>query len=212
MMRNASLPAGLVIITAAWAGLIDSVGVGPFSAHMTAHIAVVALAAPLLAAGAAGRALDPVRSAPRLFAPIPAAIVELVVVWGWHVPALHDAARSYAPAYAAEQASFLIAGLLLWLSAFGGVAARETARAAAGVVAMLFTSMHMTLLGALFALTPRPLYSHGVEHTLPTLADQHLGGVIMLLVGGGSYLAGGLWLTGRVLRHRSITAPAGART
>jgi hypothetical protein len=32
------------------------------------------------------------------------------------------------------------------------------------------------------------------------LADQHLGGVVMLLVGGGSYLVGALWLTGRLLR------------
>jgi putative membrane protein len=61
--------------------------------------------------------------------------------------------------------------------------------------------MHMTLLGALFALPPRPLYAHA-----GSLADQHLGGVIMLLVGGASYLAGGLWLTARVLGGRHASA------
>jgi putative membrane protein len=60
----------------------------------------------------------------------------------------------------------------------------------------------MTLLGALFALANRPLFQHGPESAsrLSALADQHLGGAIMLLVGGASYLAGGLWLTAVMLR------------
>jgi putative membrane protein len=62
--------------------------------------------------------------------------------------------------------------------------------------------MHMTLLGALLALAPRPLYAHGAEyHGLTALEDQHLGGAIMLLVGGVSYIAGGLALTVRLLRN-----------
>ena len=61
--------------------------------------------------------------------------------------------------------------------------------------------MHMTLLGALLALSPRPLYAHAGEFNgLTALDDQHLGGAIMLLVGGISYLFGGLWLTVRLLR------------
>jgi putative membrane protein len=32
------------------------------------------------------------------------------------------------------------------------------------------------------------------------LSDQHLGGAIMLIVGGASYLAGGLWLTALLVR------------
>jgi putative membrane protein len=57
--------------------------------------------------------------------------------------------------------------------------------------------MHMTLLGALFALANRPLFQHA---TPASMADQHLGGAIMLLAGGVSYLAGGLGLTARILR------------
>jgi putative membrane protein len=37
---------------------------------------------------------------------------------------------------------------------------------------------------------------------LPPLDDQHLGGAIMLLVGGVAYLAGGVWLTAGLLRAR----------
>ena len=68
--------------------------------------------------------------------------------------------------------------------------------------------MHMTLLGALFALTPRALYAAHHGAGAAALADQHLGGVIMLLVGGGSYMAGGLWLTARMLRTRLPDAEA----
>jgi putative membrane protein len=74
-------------------------------------------------------------------------------------------------------------------------------RRAAGVAGLLLTSMHMTLLGALLALTPRPLYPHlGGAAGWSPLEDQHVGGAIMLLVGGLAYLAGGLWLTAGLLR------------
>jgi putative membrane protein len=96
---------------------------------------------------------------------------------------------------------FLLSGLLMWLSAFGGDERSARPRRAAGVVGLLLTSMHMTLLGALLALSPRPLYAHveGFGRLAP-LEDQHLGGAIMLIVGGVSYLAGGLWLMVGLLR------------
>ena len=96
---------------------------------------------------------------------------------------------------------FLVCGLLLWLSAFGGHRPLDANRAAAGVIGLLLTMMHMVLLGALLVLTSRTLYTHGESHTgLTPLEDQHLGGAIMLVGGGVSYLLGGLWLSVRLLR------------
>jgi putative membrane protein len=100
------------------------------------------------------------------------------------------------------------------MSSFGGDARIGGGRAAAGVVALLLTSMHMTLLGALLALGSRPLYGHAMAHPGWTimhpelggatpLDEQHLGGAIMLLVGGISYLAGGLWLSSALLVTRA---------
>jgi putative membrane protein len=40
---------------------------------------------------------------------------------------------------------------------------------------------------------------------LTAIDDQHLGGAIMLLIGGVSYLLGGLWLTVRLLRDPLLT-------
>jgi putative membrane protein len=205
-MQSTFFVSGFVVLACAWAGFAG-LAERAFWAHMTMHMAVVAVAAPLIALGAAGRKLDPVRKWPHLFAPIPLSIAELVVVWAWHAPVLHHTARHSSIGFVIEQGLFLLAGLLVWISAFGGGARGSRERAGTGVVALLLTSMHMTLLGALLALTPRPLYAHnqGFE-SLTALADQQLGGAIMILVGGASYLLGGLWLSTRLLRERARTA------
>jgi putative membrane protein len=206
-MRRVWLISGLLALAAAWLGPLPQLARSAFFAHMTMHMGVVALAAPLLALGAAGGRLDPVRKAPKLFAPVPASILELVVVWAWHAPALHHAARHSAAGLVVEQGMFLLSGLFVWLSAFGGDSSRGRSRRAAGVVGLLLTSMHMTLLGALLALSPRPLYAHaGGFAGLAPLEDQHLGGAIMLIAGGVSYLAGGLWLTVGLLRGAALEA------
>jgi putative membrane protein len=222
MMRGAFLGSGLLTLAFVWFGPLLELAPGSFSAHMTMHMGVVAVAAPLIAFGLAGSRLDPVRVAPRFFAPVPASVVELVAVWAWHAPVLHHIARQSTLGLVLEQGTFLGSGLLVWISAFGGGAHERGNRIGAGVLALLLTSMHMTLLGALLALPPRPLYDH-VAHApvggheghaghalmLTPLQDQHLGGAIMLLVGGVSYLLGGLWLAVELLRgmraHRDLS-------
>ncbi len=195
MRRAWCIGLGLATLALAWA--LPGRG---FSAHMTTHVAVVAVAAPLLALGVAGGRFDPVRRVPGWFAPVPLSLGEFAVVWAWHSPALHHAAREHAAWRVVEQGSFLAAGFAVWLAAFGGGAALRAERVGAGVVALLLTSMHMTLLGALLALAPRALYPE-----CGGLDDQHLGGAIMLLVGGASYLLGGLWLTASLLRGEVAT-------
>lgn len=194
-MRRYLLFAGVVVLAGAWLLPWRQIAGGPFTAHMIMHVAVVAIAAPLVALGVAGGSFDPVRHAPHWFAPVPLSAVELLVVWAWHAPALHEGARHSTALSALEKGSFLVCGLLVWLSAFGGDERARWDRRAAGLVALLLTFMHMTLLGALLALSPRPLYHH-----VAGLADQHVGGALMLLVGGASYLAGGLWLAFDVVR------------
>ncbi len=191
--------AAAIVLLGAWLGPLPELARHSFAAHMTMHMAVVAVAAPLLAMAAGGTTMDPVRVVPRLFAPIPVSVVELLVVWTWHVPDLHHAARQHGWAFGLEQASFLVTGFALWIAAIGGTREQRRLRSGAGVIALLFTSMHMTLLGALFALGNRPLFQH-TSDVASSLADQHLGGAIMLLIGGASYMAGGLWLTAGMLR------------
>lgn len=204
-MRACLTLLGAATLALAWLGPSPELR-RAFSVHMGLHVAVVAVAAPLLAFALAGSRLDPVRRAPAWLPPLPVSLLEFAVVWTWHAPAPHHAAQHHAGWWALEQASFLLSGTLLWIAAFGGKEHQRGERAAAGVVALLLTSMHMTLLGALLALAPRPLYpSCGAYPGLSALQDQHLGGAIMLLVGGAVYLLGGVGLTAGALRRAPAT-------
>lgn len=200
-MRMVTLTVGLTLLAAAWLGPLPGMAAQGFHWHMVLHMTVVAVASPLVAVGLAGSTLDPVARRPRLFHPVVAAMVEMAVVWGWHAPGAHQAARTSTVALVMEQGSFLGAGVLVWLAAFGGSGVARVARAGAGIVGLLLTSMHMTFLGALIGLSPQPLYR--LRHGGPsTLAEQQLGGAVMLAVGGLSYLIGGLALVGRITAPR----------
>jgi putative membrane protein len=192
-MRTAALAAAA--IAAVWAASAASDGAWPFTAHMARHLGIVAIAAPLLAWSVAGRRYDPAQLAPSVVSPVPASLIEFGVVWAWHVPAWHHAARTGTAAFAAEQASFLGAAVLLWASIFGGEPRQRTSRAAAGILALTLTLAHMTLLGALLALSPRPLYGHGGV----TLADQQHGGSLMVLATLAMCVAGGAVAVRRLL-------------
>jgi putative membrane protein len=192
-----------------WVGPLPSMATHSFAVHMSMHIALAAIVPPLIVLAVAGTRFDPVRRFPRVLAPIPISLMELVIVWAWHVPALHLAARHDTALFVLEQATFLCAGTLLWLATLSGDREQRRMRAGAGIAALLFTSMHMTLLGALFALAGRPLFPHGAAvGSAAAIADQQLGGVIMLLVGGAAYLIGGLALTAVALRPALLTAPS----
>jgi putative membrane protein len=204
-MRSALFIGGVSTLAAAWLGPLPAAAPRFFSAHMLMHMAVVAIAAPLMAAAIAGGRFDPARRCPLVFSAVPASVLELIVVSVWHAPDFHHVARASHAGLIAEQSMFLAAGLLMWISAFGG-APGLPGRVGSGIVALLLTSMHMTLLGALLALAPRPLYVHMATSSShdAALAQQQLGGVLMLAIGGTSYLAGGLVLAARLLNARRV--------
>ena len=208
IVHVASWNLGWIVLGAAWLGPLPMWAVTSFAAHMTLHMAVVAVAAPLLAIGISGRRYDPVRKWPVLFAPVIASLGELVIVWAWHTPRLHHWARFETTGFVCEQLMFVAAGLWVWMSAFGGSMPRSAERSGAGVIALLLTSMHMTLLGALLALSQRLLFAHHQSVSgLDPVLDQNLGGAIMLVVGGIVFLSGGLWLVRDVMRYRVSTTP-----
>lgn len=172
-----------------------------FTEHMAWHMWLVVFAAPIGAAMIRATRLDPVQAAPALFSPLIACLIEFVVVWGWHLPALHTAARDDAAWFAAEQISFAAAALFLWTAILGGDARERAARAGAGVIALVLTFAHMTMLGVLIALAPRELYGHHAG----ALADQQQGGAVMVLAAALAYPAAALWLSRSLLAPRAAT-------
>jgi putative membrane protein len=198
--------AGLGVLLLAWAGPLPSMVAASFAAHMALHMTVVGIGIPLLAAGFGPWVARRGWLRSQLALPIAVSVIDLVVVWGWHAPALHHASRTWPWALVAEQLSFAIVSLLVWLVALASSTETRRGAALAGAMALFFTSMHMALLGALIGLAPRPIYGHlHAAAGLPALADQQLGGVIMLGIGGVIYLVGGLVLMARVLQRRAAT-------
>lgn len=199
--------AALLILLLAWAGPLPGMVAASFAAHMALHMTVVGIGVPLLAAGLAPALAGQRLLRSQLALPIAVSLLDLVVVWGWHAPALHHASRTSVWALVVEQASFALVSLLVWVVALASTAETRRSAAMAGAMTLFFTSMHMTLLGALIGLAPRPIYGEHLHHggALPPLADQQLGGVIMLAIGGVIYLAGGLVLMARVLRREAAS-------
>jgi putative membrane protein len=201
-MRKAALVSGLIVLFALWVLLLPLADRSSFSVHMIAHMGIVAGAAPLIAIGLSGTRFD-FSAGRRWLTPLTASLMELFAVWIWHIPVLRALSEASPFLAAFEQAVFLAAGLSLWLSCLGGAVTGREERRLAGTFGLLFTSMHMTLLGALLALSPRPLYGDGEVScfgvTLSAAVDQQAGGVVMLLVGAAVYLAGGVALLARTL-------------
>ncbi|MDK1389160.1 cytochrome c oxidase assembly protein [Sinorhizobium sp. 8-89] len=203
-MRRLALLSGMALLALILTGSLLPGSQGSFTAHMLAHMGIVAIAAPLIAMGLSTLRIH--RSAAALLfapaTPLIASFVEFVVVWTWHAPILRALARTDVAALLLEQATFLAAGLFLWLSCIGQYGGRDQA-ALSGAFALLLTSVHMTLMGVLLALSPRPLYGRGsvvcFGNPLSAEQDQVLGGVIMLAVGAVVYLTGGVTLLARLL-------------
>ena len=173
------LVAGLLACLGAWTLPWCDWGLPHFAIHMIRHMTLVAIAAPCLVLGL------PTLSRQLPAAPLIASFVEFIVVWSWHIPAAHELAASSIFWLALEQASFLVVGFLLWSSVL------DPRLALAGAGALLLTSMHMTLLGALFVLSQQPLFSVTTSGTT-ALEAQQMGGMIMLLIGTPVYLVAGL--------------------
>ena len=124
-------------------------------------------------------------------------------MWGWHTPGLHELAARQPAYFVVQQVSFLLAGLGVWGVGF---ADRSRAAAGAGLLAMLTTFMHMTMLGILLTLAREPLYAPDIcrgAFGFDPLEDQQFGGVLMTVAGGIPYLCGGAVLAWRLVSGRT---------
>ncbi|WP_322867955.1 cytochrome c oxidase assembly protein [Aquicoccus sp. G2-2] len=198
LRRFWSAGAAACLLLALWLGPFPRIASVSFTMHMVLHLALVLGVAPLAVV-----ALVRTGALRHAHFGIGAALafsgIEMLVVWSWHTPALHLAAALSGRAFALQQLSFLITGMLVWLPGLANTGRRA---AAAGTIAMLGSFMHMTMLGVLLALTPRQIYALGIcggAFGLDALTDQRLGGVLMALGGGLGYLTGALFFASRLL-------------
>lgn len=207
---------GLLVLALCWLGPLPAMSRTAFSAHMLLHLGVTSLAAPLLALGLARAGLRLDLAVNKLETKtgskteskthsknarwtLLAFAAEMLVVWGWHLPALHQAAAFSVWVFVVQQLSFLAVGLSIWLLAFATQARFDIA---ASMFGFLLTFVHMTMLGMLLILAPKLIYpaelclgAFGFEQ----LDDQRFGGILMAAWSGIIYLAGTLTLGIRLL-------------
>lgn len=197
--RGWPLVAGLVLLAWLWLGPLPDLARRAFSPHMILHLAVAVVAAPMIVIGLLR--LFPNIRAPRrlLLVALAASALEFAVVWGWHAPAMHEAAARWLPIFAVQQLTFLLAGMTLWWAC---LADHDRRGLAIGAGAMLFTSMHMAMLGVLLVLAPALIYAPQYclgAFGLDPLADQQFGGGMMALFGTLPFVIGGSWLVWRLV-------------
>jgi putative membrane protein len=220
----AAYAGGILTLVVALTSPLDALGSALLAAHMTQHVLLVAVAAPLLVLGqpaitllwalpepgrrAVGRCWHraPVlRSAWALLSlPLVAWLLHTAALWVWHAPPLYQAALDSATVHGAEHLSFLGTALLFWWTVLmpipTGTAPAEARRAlhGLGVLSIFALTLQSGLLGALMTFAPTPWYPAYAGRTTPwgltLLEDQQLAGLLMWIPGGMIYAAVALGL------------------
>jgi len=114
-----------------------------------------------------------------------ATLIHGIAIWIWHAPVLFDAAVTSVAVHRVQHLSFFGTALLFWWSMLR--------RSDFGVAAwhLFITMLHMSILGALMALSPRVLYlaqtATAAEWGVTPLEDQQLAGIVMWVPAGTIY-------------------------
>lgn len=169
--------------------------IGPLSAHMLQHVAVMNVVVPLLVFGLA------LRGPVQLWRSWPlATLCQLCLLWGWHSPPALALAMSSPAAMAAMHVSLALAALWFWAA----IASTPAAGRWRAIFALLVTGKLFCLLGALLVFSPRYLFGPVVTahtgHAGPAttmLGDQQLAGLIMLTACPLTYVLFGIVISAR---------------
>jgi cytochrome c oxidase assembly factor CtaG len=221
--------AGWLACAAALVSPLHWLGDRLFSAHMIEHGVLMVVAAPLVAISrpygammwalpARWRRLGALRAdsyAMRLWLilshPVNATLLHGFAIWAWHLPYLYEAALSRPTVHRLQHLSFFMTALLFWWSMFYG--ARRERTPALALLCLFVTSLHTGALGLVIGLANR-LWIPGQSANaaawgLTPLEDQQLGGLIMWVPGGASYLVAALALVALWIRHSGASAAKG---
>lgn len=217
----ASFGTGWLVLALALLSPLHPLGEVLFSAHMVQHELLMVVAAPLLVLGrpivpwlhaiplSSRRSIGELarnRSFRRGWRVLTYAgtawLLQAVVLWGWHMPRLYDAALESETVHAAQHISFLGAALLFWWALLHG--RRSHPRRAVAVLYLFTTAVHSTFLGMLLTFANNPWYADyrtiSPAWGITPLEDQQLAGLIMWIPACLSYLIAALLLAAAWLR------------
>jgi putative membrane protein len=203
-LRQLSFAAGLLLLAASTVGPLDELAHDLVFGHMIQHTILTDEAALLLAIGLTGPMLRPVLRAPglrhlrRLMHPVLAISLWIAVIYAWHVPALYEAAAEHTVLHLLEHASFLGAGLVMWLALLGPFPKPDWFGpiGRVGYMAVVyFSSMGLANILMWSGTVLYPIYAAGARaHGISPLTDQSLAGAILMIQGGVIMLSVFLWV------------------
>ena len=195
--------AGWLVLTLSLVSPLHQGGERSFTLHMIEHELIMLVATFLLAASHSGGTLAWGLPAPwrrtlagdwkaplsrlwrRLTEPVTATLLQAVVMWAWHAPALFDRALASQGWHVAQHLSFIVASFLFW----SAMVDQRRGGYLLSAACLFATSLLEGGLGALMALSASPWYSAyaamGMSITgLDPTTDQQLAGLIMWIPGG----------------------------
>lgn len=211
LTRRSSLPrrrpllflGGWLVLALSLISPLHEGGERSFTLHMVEHELIMLVATLLLAASRSGGILawglpasgrrmlagswkaPPARLWKLLTEPVTATVVQAIVMWAWHAPALFNRALTSPAWHATQHLSFVIGSLLFWSAMLDPRRGGYLLSAAC----LFMTSLIEGALGALMALSSSPWYAayaamgmSGIG--LDPTADQQLAGLIMWIPGG----------------------------
>jgi putative membrane protein len=157
------------------------------------------VAAPLLAFAVVASGSGPSRLTSG-YALTAATVLQLVLLWGWHAPVALGAALETTAGHAVMQTTLLVSALWFWFAVFADRAALHWR----ALLALLVTGKLFCLLGVLLIFAPRLLYrelAHSGHMAGSPLADQHLGGLLMVVVCPLTYVLAGIVISALGLKQ-----------
>jgi putative membrane protein len=191
--RLAIFTCGLLAILAALVSPLDGLGDQLLVMHMIQHILLLDIVPILLILGLNKVLLRPVtrrlhsveQRAGYLAHPAFAVIVYAGFMWGWHIPALYDAALRNSYIHVFEHLCFAAAGTLYWWHIMSPIRTRMRLGGLGPVAYMTSTKLLVGLLGIALAFAPAsfyPFYEHHPHYWgLSPSEDQSMAGLTMAL-------------------------------
>lgn len=193
--------AGASALGVALSPWLDGLASTDLAAHMTQHVVLWLVAAPLLVLGAPLRPLmwSLGRTGRRSARMLPrwvwraragagtawglAAVwgVSTATLWVWHLPPLYEAAIRRPAIHGLEHATLLATAIMFWWAL---TAARRGAGEGAALLCLILSSGQSAALGALLTFSGSPWYAG-----YPSLERQQLAGLVMWIPGSVTYLA-----------------------
>lgn len=201
--RQVAFWGGLALVLAATVGPLDELADEFVFGHMIQHTVLLDEASLLLAIGLTGPVLVPLlrlpvlRRARTLMHPGLALGLWIVVMYGWHLPLLYQAAEENDLVHFCEHGSFLAAGTIMWLALLGPLPKPRWFNNPARAIyagAVHFSSMGLANILMWSGAVLYPFYvASDQAHDIAPLTDQSLAGAVLMIQGGVVMLCVFFW-------------------